>query len=115
MSVSRSALELTEVRCSCPPGNSGHAVLNYGRHCGLLKANGEDVARILIREGLAHPYVCGSLVKPTRAASRRDAPWTTGRSALQRRCDLEAAAKGQQTKSKDGGSRRSAARSGVGG
>jgi len=40
------------------------------------------VARILIREGLAHPYVCGSLgypkrkawpVKPTRAASHRDA------------------------------------------
>jgi NAD(P)-dependent dehydrogenase (short-subunit alcohol dehydrogenase family) len=34
--------------------------------CGLLKANGEDVAQILIREGLAHPYVCGSLGCPKR-------------------------------------------------
>jgi hypothetical protein len=73
MSVSRSALELTEVRCSCPTGNSGHAVLNYGRRCGLLKANGEDVARILIREGLAHPYACGSLGCPTTSPAGRAA------------------------------------------
>jgi hypothetical protein len=112
MSVSRSALELTEVRCFCPAGTQGHAVLQLRPPLRLLKAKREDVARILIREGLAHPYVCGSLgcpkrkawvpSKPTCAASHRDASRTTGRSALQRRCDLEAAAKGQQTKSKGG-------------
>src|SRR5262245_28594568 len=68
MILSRSALELTEVRCSCPPGTQGTQSCNYGRRCGLLKANGEDVARILIREGLAHPYVCGSLGCPKRKA-----------------------------------------------
>jgi len=61
MNVSRSALELTEVRWSCPPATQGTQSCNCGRRCGLLKANGEDLARILIREGLAHQYVCGSL------------------------------------------------------
>jgi endonuclease YncB( thermonuclease family) len=68
MIVSRSALELTEVRCSCPPGTQGTQSCNYGRRCGLLKADGEDVAQIPIREGLAHPYVCGSLGCPKRKA-----------------------------------------------
>ena len=54
-------------------------------------------------------------LKPTRAASHRDAPRTTGRSALQRRCDLEAAAKGQQTKSKDGGNHKPPIRGPIGG
>src|ERR1700756_5614100 len=99
MNVSRSALELTEVRCSCPPATQGTQSCNYGRRCDLLKANGEDVARILIREGLAHPYVCGSLgcrnekhgaieANPRGLAQRRCR--TPGRSALQGRCDLEA-------------------------
>ena len=52
MSVSRSGLELTEVRCSFRPGAQGTQSCNYGRRRGLLRANGEDVARI--REGLAH-------------------------------------------------------------
>jgi hypothetical protein len=56
MSVSRSGLELTEVRCSFRPGAQGTQSCNYGRRRGLLRANGEDVARILIREGFAHPY-----------------------------------------------------------
>jgi endonuclease YncB( thermonuclease family) len=58
--VSRDSLELTEVRCSCPPGTEGTQSCNYGRRCGVLKANGEDVGQILIREGLARPYACGS-------------------------------------------------------
>jgi endonuclease YncB( thermonuclease family) len=66
MIVSRSALELTEVRCSCPPGTQGTQFCNYGRRCGLLKANGEDVAQILIRERLARPYVCGGFWCPKR-------------------------------------------------
>jgi hypothetical protein len=97
MSVSRSALELTEVRCSCRPGTQGAQSCNYGRRSGLLKANGEDVRQPWVSE--KHGMVP---LKPTRAASHRDAPRTTGRPALQRRCGLEAA-KGQQTKSKDGG------------
>jgi len=43
------AVELTEIRCSCPPGTQGTQPCNYGRRCGLLKANGEDVARITLR------------------------------------------------------------------
>jgi hypothetical protein len=35
MSVSRSALELTEVRCSCPSATQGTQSCNYGRRCGL--------------------------------------------------------------------------------
>jgi micrococcal nuclease len=69
MSVSRSGLELTEVRCSCRPGTQGTQSCNYGRRRGLLKANGEDVARILIREGLAHPYCVRQ-------------PWPAGRAVL---------------------------------
>src|SRR5947209_2493065 len=69
MSVSRSGLELTEVRCSFRPGAQGTQSCNYGRRRGLLKANGEDVARILIREGLAHPYCVRQ-------------PWPAGRAVL---------------------------------
>jgi hypothetical protein len=42
MSVSRSGLELTEVRCSFRPGAQGTQSCNYGRRRGLLKANGKD-------------------------------------------------------------------------
>jgi hypothetical protein len=73
MSVSRSALELTELRCSCPPGTQGTQSCNYGRRCGLLKATGEDVARILIREGLAHHMLCGGLGCPTTSPAGRAA------------------------------------------
>jgi endonuclease YncB( thermonuclease family) len=66
VTVSRHSLQLTEVRCSCPPGTESTQSCNYGRRCGLLKANGEDVGQILIREGLARPYVCGSYGCPKR-------------------------------------------------
>jgi endonuclease YncB( thermonuclease family) len=66
VTVSRHSLQLTEVRCSCPPGTEGTQSCNFGRRCGLLKANGEDVGQILIREGLARPYVCGSYGCPKR-------------------------------------------------
>jgi endonuclease YncB( thermonuclease family) len=64
--VNRGNLELTEVRCSCPPETEGTQRCNYGRRCGLLRANGEDVGQILMREGLARPYVCGSYSCPKR-------------------------------------------------
>jgi len=66
MIVNQRALELTEVRCSCTLGTHGTQFCNYGRRCALLKANGEDVAQTLIREGLAHSYVCGSYGCPKR-------------------------------------------------
>jgi endonuclease YncB( thermonuclease family) len=64
--VGRSSLDLTEVRCSCLPGTHGTRSCNHGRRCGALKANGEDVGQILIREGLARPFVCGKHQCPTR-------------------------------------------------
>jgi len=66
VTVSRHSLELTEVRCSCRPGTEGTRSCNFGRRCGLLKASGEDVGQILIREGLARPYVCGRYGCPKR-------------------------------------------------
>lgn len=30
----------------------------YGRRCGILYTNGQDVSQTMIREGLARPYVC---------------------------------------------------------
>src|SRR5262249_17197566 len=64
--VSRDNVELTEVRCACRPGTQGTQSWNYGRRCGLLKANGEDVGQILIREGLGRSYACGSYGCPRR-------------------------------------------------
>lgn len=52
-------LDYTEVRCSCRPGTEGTPACNYGRRCGALRASGEDVGTILIREGLAVPFICG--------------------------------------------------------
>ncbi len=46
---------------------------NYGRSCAFLKANGEDVAAILIREGLAVPLVCGAASCPPTPK-----PWCYG-------------------------------------
>jgi hypothetical protein len=34
----------------CPPETEGTQRCTYGRRCGILKANNEDVAQILIRE-----------------------------------------------------------------
>jgi endonuclease YncB( thermonuclease family) len=45
--------------CSCRPGTEGTEKCNYGRSCGTLKINGQDVGQTLIREGLAVPFVCG--------------------------------------------------------
>lgn len=41
----------------------------------MLKANGEDVGQILIREGLARPFVCGNYQCPKRQ------PWCAPPSA----------------------------------
>lgn len=58
--------ELTRVRCACAPGTEGTSRCNFGRQCGVLKLDGQDVGRILISEGLAVSYVCGRTSCPPR-------------------------------------------------
>ncbi|MBB3544114.1 thermonuclease family protein [Rhizobium sp. BK399] len=58
--VSKSSMQLTKVRCSCSPGTEGTDRCNYGRSCGVLRADGRDVGEILISEGLAVPFNCGA-------------------------------------------------------
>jgi endonuclease YncB( thermonuclease family) len=57
--VQSSKLDFEFVACACPTGTEGTPSCNYGRRCGTLKANGDDVGLILIRENLAVPFVCG--------------------------------------------------------
>jgi endonuclease YncB( thermonuclease family) len=57
-------LTLQETRCSCSPGTIGTRWCNFGRRCGILKANGENIGTLLIREGLARPFVCGEFRCP---------------------------------------------------
>jgi endonuclease YncB( thermonuclease family) len=59
-------LELEPVRCACQPGTEGTERCNYGRSCALLRARGQDVGSILIAEGLAEKYVCGTTSCPPR-------------------------------------------------
>jgi endonuclease YncB( thermonuclease family) len=56
--VAGGELDLERVPCSCRPGTEGTRRCNYGRACGVLKARGQDVAAILIGEGLARPFIC---------------------------------------------------------
>ena len=51
-------LDLTIVPCACRPGTEGTDACNYGRSCGVLKADGRDVGQVLISEDLAVPFVC---------------------------------------------------------
>jgi endonuclease YncB( thermonuclease family) len=60
--------ELTPVRCACRPGTHGTRDCNYGRSCGTLRADGRDVGRVLIAEGLARPYVCSATGCPRRGS-----------------------------------------------
>ena len=68
--VQSSQLDFEFVACSCAPGTEGTPYCNYGRRCGTLKADGEDVGAILIRENLAVPFVCGLTRCP-----RTPKPW----------------------------------------
>jgi micrococcal nuclease len=58
---------LMQTRCACPPGTEGTTACNYGRLCARLTVQGRDVGAILISEGLARPFVCGSTSCPSRA------------------------------------------------
>lgn len=52
-------IDLHIVPCSCRPGTEGTMACNYGRACGYLTVDGQDVGDTLIAENLAHPLVCG--------------------------------------------------------
>ncbi|MCA0049251.1 thermonuclease family protein [Mesorhizobium sp. B283B1A] len=62
--VAEAKLELKMVPCSCPAGTEGTDKCNYGRRCGLLFADGRDVGDVLVSEGLAVSFVCGSTSCP---------------------------------------------------
>lgn len=58
--VDGGAVSFAAVHCSCKPGTEGTAECNYGRACGSLQVDGRDVGSILIAEGLAVGFVCGT-------------------------------------------------------
>lgn len=62
--VATAKLELKMVPCSCPAGTEGTGKCNYGRSCGSLFADGQDVGDVLVSEGLAVPFACGSTSCP---------------------------------------------------
>ncbi|MER9420307.1 thermonuclease family protein [Mesorhizobium sp. M0306] len=62
--VATAKLELKMVPCSCPAGTQGTGKCNYGRSCGSLFADGQDVGDVLVSEGLAVPFACGSTSCP---------------------------------------------------
>jgi hypothetical protein len=59
-------IDLQIVDCSCRPGTAGTMACNYGRSCGYLTVDGQDVGDVLIAENLAHPLVCGKYSCPRR-------------------------------------------------
>ena len=60
---------LKRVACACDPGTEGTPRCNHGRLCGKLTVDGRDVGAILIAEGLAERYVCGTTSCPPRRNS----------------------------------------------
>jgi endonuclease YncB( thermonuclease family) len=63
--VSKGRPEFHQVACSCPPGTEGTNACNFGRRCGTLRVNGVDVGSILVGEGLAVRFACGTTSCPT--------------------------------------------------
>lgn len=64
--IARRDVRLTRVACACPPDTEGTWRCNHGRLCGALTVDGRDVGDILIRDGLAHRYVCSGDRCPRR-------------------------------------------------
>ena len=64
--ASAGSIELTPLQCACRPGTHGTSQCNHGRSCGTLRADGRDVGGILISEGLARSYSCGTTGCPRR-------------------------------------------------
>ena len=59
-SSSNGGLDLTQIPCARPRGTQGTPRCNDGRSCGVLAVRSKNVAEIMIGEGLARRYVCGS-------------------------------------------------------
>lgn len=57
--VASGTTTMTKVACACVPGTEGTSRCNFGRSCGILRINGQDVAQALIAEGLAVSFQCG--------------------------------------------------------
>lgn len=64
--ISSGEVTLERVSCACPPGTEDTSKCNYGRRCATLKVDGKDVGPTLIKEALAHRYVCGETHCPPR-------------------------------------------------
>ncbi len=58
--VDGGGVRFASLTCACRPGREGTQACNYGRACGSLRVDGRDVGDILISEGLAVPYRCGT-------------------------------------------------------
>src|SRR5262245_55913506 len=56
--VAAGELDLERVACSCPLRTQGTRYCNHGRSCAVLKTHGEDIASLLISEGLARQFLC---------------------------------------------------------
>lgn len=72
--VHSEVLEFEYVNCACPPGTEETPACNYGRSCGILKAGGKELGDILIAEGLAVPFKCG-----TTRCPKTPKPWCEAR------------------------------------
>lgn len=57
--ASASNVQARRVACACRPGTEGTSQCNFGRFCGILLVDGQDVGKILIGERLAVPFHCG--------------------------------------------------------
>jgi endonuclease YncB( thermonuclease family) len=71
-------IDLQIVDCSCRPGTAGTMACNYGRACGYLTIDGQDVGDVMIAENLAHPLMCGKYSCPPRRSWCPLAPGISG-------------------------------------
>lgn len=58
--VATTSITFKETPCACAPGTEGSDACNFGRNCGILSSDGRNVGQILISEGLAVEFNCGS-------------------------------------------------------
>ena len=72
--IDSTGLELQSVPCACAPNTEGTEACNFGRRCGILRANGWDVSERLIAEGFAVRYACSSASCPPPRRPWCDAP-----------------------------------------